>query len=170
MHELIRNQRLSGGVIYNDAKACYDRIIENLSNLAFLQHVLPLPIAQLHTKTFKLGISSNSHKYNQPAPVYGVGQGACDAPACWGFICDALIEVYKSLGTNAIIPSSISKVLTNLKISAFVNDTALLSIISRNLSHCIPFFLQSDTQLWDWLLFTSGGKLDIPKCNFSIFN
>jgi hypothetical protein len=139
MYEIIRIQRLSGGVIYNDAKACYDRIIENLSNLALLQHGLQLPIAQLHATRFqqikyfikhKLGISSNSHQHNHPAPVFGVGQGACDAPSCWCFICDALIKVYKSLGTDAIILSSITNMLDDLKISAFVGDTALLSIIS----------------------------------------
>jgi hypothetical protein len=33
-YETIKNMRLNGGVVYNDAKACYDRIIENLSNIA----------------------------------------------------------------------------------------------------------------------------------------
>jgi hypothetical protein len=32
-YESIRLQRLQGAVLYNDAKACYDRIIENISNL-----------------------------------------------------------------------------------------------------------------------------------------
>jgi hypothetical protein len=55
-----------------------------------------------------------------------------------------------------------------LKISAFVDDTALLNLINRHLSHCIPFLLQSDAQLWEKLLFTSGGKLEIPKCKYSV--
>lgn len=150
MYEIIRNHRLSGGVIYNDAKACYDRIIENLSNLALLHQGLPLPIDKLHAQTFqqikyiikhKLGYSTQSHQHNHPAPIFGVGQGACDAPARWGFVCDAFIKLYKLLGTDANILSSISKILTNLKISAFVDDTSLLSIISRHISHCIPFLL-----------------------------
>jgi hypothetical protein len=94
-YEIIRNMRLHAGVIYNDAKACYDRIIENLSNIALQHQGLPLQIARLHAQTFrqieyrikhKLGISHSSHKHNCPAPVYGVGQGACDAPARWGFV------------------------------------------------------------------------------------
>jgi hypothetical protein len=55
-YEIICNMRLNAGVIYNNAKACYDRIIENL----------PKKIATLHALTFcqieyqikhKLGIS-----------------------------------------------------------------------------------------------------------------
>jgi hypothetical protein len=30
-------------------------------------------------------------------------------------------------------------------------------------------FLQNDAQLWENLQHTSGGKLEIPKCNFSVF-
>jgi hypothetical protein len=122
-YETIRNLRLNGGVIYNDAKACYDRIIENVSNLALIHQGLPINITTLHSQTFqsieytikhKLGLGSNTHKHNQPAPIYGVGQSACDAPARWGFLCDALIKVYKSLGTDAIIHASISDIITNL--------------------------------------------------------
>jgi hypothetical protein len=78
-YEFIRNQRLFGGVIYNDAKACYDRVIENISNIALLHHGIPLPIAKLHSQTFqkinyvikhKLGISSTSHRHNHPSPIY----------------------------------------------------------------------------------------------------
>jgi hypothetical protein len=89
-YETIRNLQLFGGIVYNDAKACYDCIIENLSNLAQLHQGLPISIDKMHAYTFqqieyiiehKLGMSTNSRKHNQPAPIYGVGQGACDAPA-----------------------------------------------------------------------------------------
>jgi hypothetical protein len=48
-YETIRNQRLHGGVIYNNAKACYDTVIENISNLALLHQGLPIKLAQLHS-------------------------------------------------------------------------------------------------------------------------
>jgi hypothetical protein len=166
-YKSIRNLRLHGGVIYNDAKACYDGIIENVSNLALVHHGLPKRIAKLYCQTFqsikytikhKLGLGSNTHKHKHPAPVYGVGQGASDAPARWGFICDALINIYKNLGTDAVIQTSISKLITNLKMAAFVNNTALLCIISRHLFFYLQTLLQSDAHLWE-LLHTSGGKL-----------
>jgi hypothetical protein len=176
--ETIRNMRLNGGVVYNDAKACYNRIIENLSNIELLHHGLPKPIAALHAQTFKLikyrikhklALSDSTHQHNHPAPVFEVGQGACDAPASWVFVCDAIIHVYKKLGTDATIISATSNIIINLKISAFVDDTALLSYVQQHLSHCIQTFLQNDAQLWENLLHTSGGKLEIPKCNFSVF-
>lgn len=40
-YETCRLQRLSGGVMYNDAKACFDRIIENMSNITCLQAGAP---------------------------------------------------------------------------------------------------------------------------------
>jgi hypothetical protein len=81
-YETIRNQRLHGGVIYNNAKACYNRIIENISNLAVRHQGLPNNIAKLHCQTFqsieytikhKLGLGVNTHKHNHPSPIYGVG-------------------------------------------------------------------------------------------------
>jgi hypothetical protein len=39
-HEICRMQRLTGAIIYNDAKACFDRIIENMSNLALMREGL----------------------------------------------------------------------------------------------------------------------------------
>jgi hypothetical protein len=122
-----------------------------------------------YTINHKLGIGVNTHKHKSPAPIYGVGQGACDAPARWEFLCEALIKVYKLLGTNAFIHLSISDLVTNLKIAAFVDDTALLCIVSRHLDCYLQVLMQSDAQLWERLLFTSGGKLEIPKCEFSVF-
>jgi hypothetical protein len=158
VYETIRLQRLYGGVIFNDAKACYDRIIENISNIALLHQGLPIKIAKLHYQTFsqinytikhKLGLSTTSHKHKCPAPVYGVGQGACDAPGRWGFICDALIKVYKNIANNAEVISPISNISANHKIGAFVDDTVLMNIIHKQLCYYILVFLQSDAQTWE---------------------
>jgi hypothetical protein len=68
-YEIIRNQRLTGAVMYNDAKACCDRIIENASNLTLLREGIPIQIPKLHAQTFlkieyhikhKLGIGSKT--------------------------------------------------------------------------------------------------------------
>jgi hypothetical protein len=104
MFETIRLQRLSGAVLYNDAKASYDRVIENISNLALMKQGLPIEVTKLHAQTFQqltyfikhgLGIGDKPHSHNQPKPVYGVGQGSTDAPSRWGFLCDPLLELYK---------------------------------------------------------------------------
>jgi hypothetical protein len=94
-YETCQLQHLSGGIVYNDAKACYDRIVENLSNITCICEGLPIEIAKLHAETFprikyfikdKSGIATkpNGHS-NQPDPFHGAGQGSGDAGARWGF-------------------------------------------------------------------------------------
>jgi hypothetical protein len=133
--ETIRLQRLSGAVVYNDAKACFDRVIENISNIALMRQGLPTEIAKLHAQTFhqihyfikhKLGIGETPHSHNNPKPIYEVGQGSTDAPARWSFVCDPLLDIYKELASDAIIASPISNRTTNNKIAGFVDDTTTL--------------------------------------------
>jgi hypothetical protein len=58
----VRLQRLYEGIIYNDAKASYYCIIENISNIALLQHGLLVKIAKLlHKPSVKLTTLSNTN-------------------------------------------------------------------------------------------------------------
>jgi hypothetical protein len=176
-YKTIRLQKLYGAVLYNDAKACYDQIIENLSNLTLLREELPLQIAQLHSQTYqsieynikhRLGIGTKSNSHNFPLPVYGVGQVATDSPARWGFVCNHLINIYKNLASDATIESPDSLIHTNIKIAGFVDDTATLMIQKY---HNLYIIIQAEqnTQVWEVLLYTSGGKLAIPKCDLVLF-
>jgi hypothetical protein len=175
--ETMRLQRLSGAVLYNDAKACYERVIENISNLAIMKQGLPIEISQLHAQTFqqinyfikhKLGVGKIPHSHRNPKPVYGVGQGSTDAPSRWGFVCDPLLEVYKDVANDAIIKSPVSTLQTNHKIAGFVDDTTTLLIKHLTAMVYLILFLQQDTQTWEKLLHTSCGKLEIRKCVFAI--
>jgi hypothetical protein len=177
-YETIRNQQLTGAIMYNYAKACYDRVIENFSNLALLREGLPQQIAKLHAQTFKsiqyhikhkLGIETITHSHNQPLPIYGVGQGSTDASARWSFLSDAIIRAYNETANNAIIKSPISNKTTNNKINAFVDDTTTLIIKQAHMAAFLLLFLQQDAQLWERFLYITGGKLEIPKCNFALF-
>jgi hypothetical protein len=89
-YETCRLQRLNGGIIYNDAKACYDRIIENLRHITCMREGLSPSIARLHSQTLnqfqyfikhKGGIGPIPNGHNKPDPFYGVGQGSGDAGA-----------------------------------------------------------------------------------------
>jgi hypothetical protein len=139
---------------------------------------LPPEIARLHAQTFhqiqyqikhKLGIGPVSHSHNNPKPVHGVGQGSTDAPARWGFVCDSLLELYKRIASDAIICSPVSPKTTNNKIAGFVDDTTTLTIQHYSIMLYIIIILQRDTQTWEKLLHASGGKLEIPKCIFALF-
>jgi Reverse transcriptase (RNA-dependent DNA polymerase) len=177
-YESIRLQRLQGAVLYNDAKACYDRIIENISNLTLRKEGLPTPLAKLHAQTLsqiryhikhRYGIGATSHGHKDPQPIYGVGQGATYSPARWGFLCDPLLNLYKKLATDAQLQAPFSRVTTNNKIAGFVDDTATL-LLSQVLEALLILYLEKDSQTWERLLYTSGGKLEIAKCAFALFS
>lgn len=177
-YETIRLQRLTGAVMYNDAKACYDRIIENLSNITLLREGLPIEIARLHAQTFKqikyhlkhrLGIGDTTHSHHQPSPIYGVGQGSTDASTRWSFLSDALIRAFNDGATDATITSPLSTLSINNKIAGFVDDTATVLLKHPDLALFLFIFLQQDAQLWERLLHVSGGKLEILKCKFAFF-
>jgi hypothetical protein len=87
-HEICRTQRLNGAIVYNDAKACFDRIIENVSNLTCLREGLAPEIALLHAQTLskmqyyiktQTESSSTFNGHLQPDPFLGSGQGAGDS-------------------------------------------------------------------------------------------
>lgn len=51
--EICNLQRISGGVMYNDAKACFDRIVENISNLTCLNAGAPIQVLNVHHNTIQ---------------------------------------------------------------------------------------------------------------------
>jgi hypothetical protein len=177
-YETMRLQRLTGAVMYNDAKACYDRIIENLSNISLLREGLPIEIARLHAQTFqlikyhikhRLGIGEKTHSHNDPASISGMGQGSTDASTRWSFLSDALIRAFNDDATDATIHSLLSKLKINNKIAGFVDDTATMLIQHPDMAIFLFLILQKDAQHWEKLLYVSGGKLEIPKCKFAFF-
>jgi hypothetical protein len=79
-HEICLLQRLNGAVIYNDAKACFDRIVENISNLICMREGLPAKIATPHAQTFQqmryniktqYGSSTIHNDHMKPDPFLG---------------------------------------------------------------------------------------------------
>jgi hypothetical protein len=176
--ETIRLQRLKGGIVYNHAKACYGRVIENLSNIACMREGLPPEVATLHAQTlskmkyyiiYRSGIAQKPNGYMQPKPFYGVGQGSGNAPACWGVISNSLVRAYNKKSGPAQMHAPISHSLLAEKVQAFVDNTTCFLIIPNDSGMSPEYLLQSNTQLWEELLNASGGKLELPKCKFLVF-
>jgi hypothetical protein len=177
-YETIRRQKLTGAVMYNDAKACYDRMVENISNISPLREGLPPAIAKLHAQTFsklkyyikhKLGIGTTPHGHLKPQPISGMGQGSTYASARWSFISDALIRAFNTSANDATIHNPISQTTLNDKIAGFIDDIATMLIKHPELEQFLLLFLQQDAQLWEKLLYVTGGKLEITKCKFALF-
>ncbi len=179
VNETILLQRLLSAILYNDAKACFDRIIENISNLSLLAEGLHPQITDLHTQTLALakyyiktqyGIGQIPNGHMDPEPFYGTGQGAADSMPRWGILSDKAIKAYNKHATSEPINSPFHTASISLKIRAFVDDTNCPTVLhSRDLAH-LKQTVQNNTKLWESLLHTIGGKLELTKCKFSVFN
>jgi hypothetical protein len=113
-NEIITLQKLPGAILYNDAKACFDRIIENISNMTLLAEGLHPLIAQLHAQTLrsaryylktKFGVAQIANGHMHPDPFLGTGQGAADSMPRWGFLSDVIIRAYKKKAITVPINS-----------------------------------------------------------------
>jgi hypothetical protein len=178
-HEICHIQKLTGAVVYNDAKACLDRIIENMSNLACMREGLSPKIAQLHAQTLQQmkyfiktqhGCSQISNGHMAPDPFHGSGQGAGDSMAVWGFVSDIIIRAYNKLAKTQPMTSPISKKIVNTNIQAFVDDSH--GTIIHDTTSATPFHITitHNMQTWESLLHAVGGKLEINKCNLMQFH
>jgi hypothetical protein len=113
-NEIIVLQKLAGTILYHDAKACFDRIIENLSNATLLCEGINPKLVRLHANTLrqakyhiktKYGVSDRPNGHMQPDAFHGTGQGAADSMPRWGFLSDAAIKTYNKLATSTPIKS-----------------------------------------------------------------
>jgi hypothetical protein len=177
-YDICNLQHLTGGITYNDAKSCYDRIPENLSNIAAMKQGLSPKIAQLHAQTHqtvkyyakhKDGVSPLYNKHSQTQQFHGVGQGAGDSPARWGYISDNIITAYNQTSTNANISSSITKQTSNQKVNAFVDDCRNLTITASHQTYTALQDVGRNSQKWEKYLHCASAKLELDKTSFFIF-
>jgi hypothetical protein len=105
-----------------------------------LQGLAP-KVAKLHAQTHqsvkyytkhKEGISLKYYQHSQQQQFHGVGQGAGDSPARWGYISDNIITAYNTTSTDAIITAPITNRQSNQKVNAFVDDCRNLTINKAN--------------------------------------
>jgi hypothetical protein len=178
-HEICNLQQLTGAVVYNDAKACFDRIIENMSNLACMREGLAPQLATLHSQTLQKmqyfikthhGCGKHYNCHMHPDPFLGSGQGAGDSMARWGFVSDALIRAYNKAAVSSPIVGPISKTLLTEKIQAFVDDSHGIIIKGNDSPLSLDELLQYNMQTWESLRYAVGGKLEINKCKYLKFN
>ena len=174
--ETIQLQKLTGATIYNDAKACFDRIIENISNVTLMREGLHHKIAKLHAQTLtqaeyfiktKHGTHDKPNGHMKPDPFLGTGQGAADSMPRWSILSDLLIRLYNAKAISESITCPISKIEIMNKIRAFVDDTNSLSLCKN--AEELEHLLTTNATIWEQLLHTIGGKLELSKCKFTTY-
>ena len=180
-HELYRMSMKSGINFDLDATSCYDRILANIASLSsrrmgmdksvVLVNTRNLESAKFYLKT-NLGISEGSYQHCSEFPIHGTGQGSGNSPMIWCFVCSTLFDAFASQAHGATFTSYDNATKVQIYMIGFVDDCT--QRVNRFLSHTQPTAeslittMQSDAQLWNDLLWASGGALEQAKCSFHL--
>jgi hypothetical protein len=166
----------------NDAASCYDRIIAAFASLINRKYGLHCQLAVVHGRTLQearyklrtaVGISESEYSHSIQFPLYGSGQGSGNSPALWLLVISAtLFDVHDKFAQGATYQDPFGVNSVQLKMSGFVDDTNA-SLNDWQPQHQMELdalltILAHDAQIWNDLLFVSGGKLELSKCSFHV--
>jgi hypothetical protein len=163
----------------NDATSCYDRIVVPLASVINRKYGMHRNVVAVHARTLQqakfhlktaAGISEIHYTHCPSFPIHGTGQGSGNSPCIWLFISSTLFDIHGSKAHGATFVSPDGQRRVHLSMVGFVDDStgslndfqpssqAPLSVLFQRMTH--------DAQLWNDLLYCSGGKLELPKCSF----
>ena len=131
-YDLSRILRSNLGTFDNDAKSCYDRIINSIAMLAAKRLGMPDTVIATHAgilwalqysvKTM-FGISEGFYKSHENKVLFGTGQGSGASPAAWLSISIVLLACLRKLVTRGMRFTAPDNSLTVERHSdAFVDD------------------------------------------------
>ena len=179
LFELIRlqhKQAINGDL---DAVACFDRIVESISNMACSRQGCSTNLLKLHSKVMrtvryhlrhKFGVSSRSNGHSDRHPFHGSGQGAGDSPIRWGLISASMIAAFNSQAARWEIYLPDGTVHFRTCIDAFVDDTTMILALHDECSlQTLLTSFQRNIDLWTGLLRATGGANNIKKSCVSLF-
>jgi len=164
----------------NDASACYDRIIIALGMLASqrmgqsrnatLTHAEALQWMRYAVKTVH-GISESNYQGTIFAPLFGTGQGSGASPAIWLLLSVVLMTTIDRLAPERMVfvdPETNEEIKRLL--DTFVDDTTLgfTDLTGEKSYDELIYRTQAVAQIWERLLFYSGGALNLKKCFYYI--
>jgi hypothetical protein len=179
-YDYIRYTRFNAIIFNNDAKACFDRIIPSISLMITEQLGMPPTVAtsmlaiikgiKFHIQTTH-GISPGIFKSALAALILGVLQGSGAAPCIWLSICCVLLHVLSPHTTEFQATCPQNYQTSKHPGEAFVDDTDLwLTSTNPSSSPILIPSMQKVAQLWERLLFASGGALAIQKCFYYLID
>jgi hypothetical protein len=161
----------------------YDRIVMNLVAAIFDRMGVPHGPQRLQEQTLLkvihflktgFGASVASHTSDAISRICGVGQGSKAGPVTWVGISSLLFEAQDLLGIGLSLTNPTRSISHKRHSDGFVDNTTgyLGRLIQwlRNKPSIATVFqeLQNDTQIWERLLWTTGGLLELEKCRFYI--
>jgi hypothetical protein len=163
----------------NDAASCYDRIIPALASLIGRKFGLHKNVVFVHATTLaetkyklktSLGVSEEFYENCQAFPIYGTGQGSGNSPAIWCIVSSILFSCHQDRTHGAYFCTPDQQMLVSLSMIGFVDDSTgqANSFLSDDQSQpeLLRAIMQLVVQLWNDLLWLSGGLLELGKCSF----
>jgi Reverse transcriptase (RNA-dependent DNA polymerase) len=182
-YDLSRQQRSNLAIFENDAASCYDRILINLAMVCARRLGVPTPAILAHSETLRqmqykvktvFGVSDAHYTGTTDAPLAGIGQGSGASPAVWLSICAILLGAYnKATPMHIKFRDPTGQLISTRGADAFVDDTTL----GFNGEHDIPLSLTTMieslttcAQLWEKLLHSTGGALELTKCFYRLLH
>ena len=157
----------------NDLKSCFDRIISRLAQVNNQSYGLPEEIARiigtfLHEAIYyiktAMGVSEAGYQHTRDIGVWGTGQGSAASMYIWGMIASRMLDLHDRFGCGATYHNIITGKEIIIRMLSFVDDCnlsnngekyeTLKDILNRT---------QSDAQLWNDIIRSSGGALELSK-------
>jgi hypothetical protein len=181
-YDLTRQQRSNLGTFDNDAKSCYDRIVNGLAMIAAQRLGMPPSAIATHAGTLHkmqyaiksaFGVSEGYVQSSPGAFLFGTGQGSGASPAVWLTISTVLLATLSDLVPRGMRYSSPNKKCTVERHSdAFVDDTQN-GLTDAHLAKVwslktLIVQLKQMAQTWERILHCSGGALELSKCSYYI--
>eukprot|EP00957_Ditylum_brightwellii_P036319 2750678-Ditylum_brightwellii.AAC.1 len=121
-------------------KACYDHVIPEIAALAQYQAGLLDPAANFFLQALKemkyhmvtsCGGDEVLVENTTENPLYGIGQGATDAPPNWTLMSNVCQKAYEKHAQGCTISDPTQNIILNANRKMFVDDKNLLHIRNR---------------------------------------
>jgi hypothetical protein len=169
-----------GGTFDNDAKACYDRIILNMTSICAQRLGMKPTNAKLHALILKgakyklkttLDTSETFYECTEEEPMYGLGQGSTAAAFAWAVISAVALKIMMLLNGIRFCSATRSWKVRRV-MDAFVDDSTswvncfVKSLTQRSTNHIgqAARELHETKQKWETLLHSTAGGLELSKC------
>jgi hypothetical protein len=177
-YDLSRILHTSLGMFDNDASGCYDHIVIALLTLMALHlgmpraaccmQVMALTLMKYFVKTIH-GISEASYQSTQSYHLFGTRQGSGSSPSIWLSIVVVLLSALTAMAPGAMCFAEPWRDLQSERnADSSVDDTStrVNNAMCDDPLHWKEMFalMQSVAQIWECLLYSSGGTLELPKC------
>ncbi len=172
----LRIERRAGGIFDCDASGCYDRILPPLASIHLqalgIQDTIGTFLAQLmflakrHVKT-KQGVSRKNIGTKRNRVLHGIGQGNGGGPAMWISHLTVMFTALSSV-CYGIVLSCVQQIKRVTTVgTGYMNDVTLGLSIPRDQKQnekTVCKYIKRMSQLWEQLLFITGGRLELSKC------